>query len=131
MGIFDLLTKAQAEATAKVKTLQKKIGETAEQLTAASLANSNSKAAPSKSKKTTKEKLDLSIEGISAQVIKQRDNIKKNGFKHYEFIANRGCCATCAALDGKHFAISRLKIGVNAPPMHDGCRCSIAAWVDD
>lgn len=76
-------------------------------------------------------KPDLSIAGISKQILAQRDSMIKNGFEQYEFIANRGCCDICAKLDGKHFAISRMKIGVNAPPMHDGCRCSIASYVND
>lgn len=73
---------------------------------------------------------DVSIEGISKQILKQRDDIRRNGFKRYVFIANRNCCPICADLDGKSFPISKLKIGVNAPPMHDGCTCSIAAWED-
>lgn len=71
------------------------------------------------------------VDGVSKQILKQRDSLQRNGFKEYEFIANRGCCAACAALNGKHFPISKLKIGVTAPPMHDGCRCSIAAYEDD
>jgi hypothetical protein len=133
MSIFDLLNKVQSATIEKVEMLQKKIEETAEQLTVATLANpkEKNKAAPNKNKKKpAQKKPDLSVEGISVHIIKQRDNIKKNGFRHYEFIANRDCCATCAALDGKHFPISKLKIGVNAPPMHDGCSCSIAAWED-
>lgn len=80
--------------------------------------------------KHTPPKPDLSIEGISKQILLQRDSIRKNGFKEYEFIANRNCCEVCAKLDGKHFPISALKIGVNAPPMHEGCKCSIAAYED-
>lgn len=71
------------------------------------------------------------VDGASKQTLKQRDSVIKNGFAEYKFIANRDCCAICAALDRKHFPISKLKIGVNAPPMHDGCRCSIAAYEDD
>ena len=73
----------------------------------------------------------LSIEDISKQTIKQRDSLVKNGFTKYEYIANSGCCDICAKLNGKHFAISRLKIGVNAPPMHEGCRCSIASYMSN
>ncbi len=80
--------------------------------------------------KTAKEKPDLSIDGISAQIIKQRDSMKKNGFKHYVIVASKNCCDVCAAMNGKHFPVSDLVIGVNAPPMHDGCRCSISAWED-
>lgn len=78
----------------------------------------------------TPAKPDLSIEGISAQIIKQRDSIMRNGFKHYTFIANKDCCDICAAINGKHFPISSFEIGVNAPPMHDRCKCSIAAYED-
>lgn len=81
--------------------------------------------------KATRAKPDLSIEGISKQILAQRDSMIKSGFKKYEFIANRGCCDICAKLDGKHFAISKMKIGVNAPPMHEGCRCSISAYEDE
>lgn len=80
--------------------------------------------------KHTPPKPDLSIEGISKQILLQRDSIRKNGFSEYEFIANRNCCEICARLNGKHFPISALKIGVNAPPMHEGCKCSIAAYED-
>lgn len=76
-------------------------------------------------------KPDHSIEGITKQIIASKDNIIKNGFKGYTFHANSGCCKACAALNGKHFPISKFNIGVNAPPMHDGCRCSISAYNDD
>lgn len=78
----------------------------------------------------TKPKPDRSIEGISAQILAQRDSLKSDGIKEYEFMANSGCCEICAKLNGKHFALSKLEIGVNAPPMHDGCRCAIAGYFD-
>ena len=64
------------------------------------------------------------------QIIAQRDSFVRNGFKKYTFIANRGCCNVCGELNGKHFPVKKLQIGVNAPPMHEGCRCSIAAYSD-
>ena len=79
----------------------------------------------------TPPKRDRSIEGISKQILAERDSMIKNGFKQYEFIANSNCCEKCAALNGKNFRASAMKIGVNAPPMHEGCCCSIAAWEDD
>lgn len=71
-----------------------------------------------------------SVEDISGQILAARNSIIANGFKKYEFIANRNCCEVCARLNGKHFPISSFKIGVNAPPMHEGCSCSIAAYED-
>lgn len=78
----------------------------------------------------TPPKTDRSVEGISKQILEQRDSFRRNGFKEYTFIANSGCCAECQRLHNKHFPISKLKIGVNAPPLHEGCRCSIAAYSD-
>ena len=73
---------------------------------------------------------EQTIEDISPQIIAMRDSLARNGFNEYEFLANRNCCEICAKLNGKHFLLSKLEIGVNAPPMHDGCSCSIAAYSD-
>lgn len=56
----------------------------------------------------------------------------KYGIKEFEFFADTDneTCDKCAALDGKKFKISKAKIGVNAPPMHDGCRCCILPIID-
>ena len=75
-------------------------------------------------------KPDISIEGISKQILEARDSMRRNGFTHYEYIANHDACDVCRQLNKKVFPISQLKIGVNAPPMHEGCRCSIAAYSD-
>lgn len=60
----------------------------------------------------------------------QKQSFIRNGFKHYEFIANAGCCPICSAKDGKHFEVDKMMPGENAPPMHPHCRCSTAAWED-
>ena len=61
----------------------------------------------------------------------QKQSFIRNGFDHYEFLANMGCCPVCSALNGKHFPVSKMMPGENAPPMHPNCRCSTAAWEDD
>lgn len=93
------------------------------------LKNTQVKEQP-KAAKVAASKTDTSLAGISKQILAQRASMRKNGFKEYEFIANKKCCEKCAALNGKHFLLSDLKIGVNAPPMHEGCSCSIAAYED-
>ena len=60
----------------------------------------------------------------------QKQSFMRNGFDHYEFIVNTGCCDVCAALNGKHFEVAKMMPGENAPPMHPHCRCSTAAWED-
>lgn len=62
------------------------------------------------------------------QILAQRDSFIRDGVTQYTFIANSSCCEICAKLNGKHFPVSSLEIGVNAPPMHDKCRCSIAGY---
>lgn len=61
----------------------------------------------------------------------QKQSFIRNGFEHYEFIVNSGCCPICLGLNGKHFRVDKMMPGENAPPMHPNCRCSTAAWEDD
>ena len=61
----------------------------------------------------------------------QKQSFIRNGFEHYEFIVNSGCCPICLGLNGKHFKVDKMMPGENAPPMHPNCRCSTAAWEDD
>lgn len=61
----------------------------------------------------------------------QKQSFLANGFEMYTFHVNRGCCAACSDLDGKHFKIKDMMPGKNAPPMHPNCRCSVSAYEDD
>ncbi len=76
-------------------------------------------------------KRDNSLESVARQILEQRNQLEDMGIEEYEFIANSGCCSKCKKLDGKHFELSELKIGVNAPPMHEGCRCAISGYEDE
>ena len=60
----------------------------------------------------------------------QKQSLERNGFEEYMFHTNKGCCDVCSALDGKHFKISKMVFGDNAPPMHPNCRCSVSAFED-
>lgn len=60
----------------------------------------------------------------------QRQSFIRNGFEMYTFHVNGGCCDVCAALNGKHFKVSEMMPGENAPPMHPHCRCSTSAYED-
>lgn len=50
----------------------------------------------------------------------------------YQFLATLDdrTCPICGKLDGKIFYVKDRKIGINCPPMHDGCRCTTAAVID-
>ena len=54
----------------------------------------------------------------------------KAGYSEYEFMATSDdrTCPSCSALDGKHFLINDAIVGLNYPPMHEGCRCTTIAY---
>lgn len=117
MGLFDYLSKSQEKILkAQEKINNKYLGE-------------HIPPRPAKSK--PKQNAVKQKPSASEQILKQKASFVRNGFKEYEFIANKSCCEICAKLNGKHFSISKLQIGVNAPPMHEGCKCSIAAYEDE
>ena len=60
----------------------------------------------------------------------QRQSFVRNGFEMYTFHANSGCCKHCQDLNGKHFKVSEMMPGENAPPVHPNCRCSTSAYED-
>lgn len=72
----------------------------------------------------------MRTEMVRVETEAQRESYKRNGWDLYEFIVNRNCCDICAELDGKRFAVDKMQIGLNAPPMHPNCRCSTAPYED-
>ena len=59
-----------------------------------------------------------------------RDSLIANGFKEYKVVSSLDACEKCKELSDKHFPISEMQIGVNAPPFHDGCMCAISGYKD-
>lgn len=55
------------------------------------------------------------------------------GVKEYEFVATLDdrTSEICQDMDGKHFKLTDMKPGTNAPPMHCNCRSCIAPYFDD
>lgn len=60
----------------------------------------------------------------------QKQSFERNGFTQYTFLALGDACDVCKALDDRHFNVKDMMPGLNAPPMHPNCRCSIAAYED-
>lgn len=70
---------------------------------------------------------------IQNQAAKQR--YQDTGITKYEFLGREesdGCghSPDCHKLDGQVFLLAEMKVGVNAPPMHPNCRCSVAPVVE-
>lgn len=55
---------------------------------------------------------------------------ESQGFKEFMYITSAGCCAHCAALDGKTYKIKGSMPGTDVPPMHPNCRCAVATHMN-
>lgn len=67
---------------------------------------------------------------LRVQIEADMQSLIRNGYEEYRFLAQNSACSVCAALHGKHFKVADMKIGVNAPPMHPNCHCSVSAYMD-
>ena len=74
----------------------------------------------------------LRTEQARVQIEAQKESYKSENISEYEYIACglADCCDVCRALDGKHYKVSKMVTGENAPPMHPSCHCSTAPWFD-
>lgn len=74
----------------------------------------------------------MTTEMCRLQTAVQKESFERNGYKEYMFITsgNDNVCPDCEALHGQHFKVSEMKAGVNAPPMHPRCHCSVAGYMD-
>ena len=64
------------------------------------------------------------------------DQAKASGAEEYQFVAieDSRTCARCLKKNGKVYKISEKKVGLNCPPLHPHCRCTIIAryaWEND
>ena len=65
--------------------------------------------------------------------VAQKDAYKELDVEEYEFVGTLDgrTCDDCGELDGKHFPLSEMSPGLNAPPMHPYCRCTTCPYFDD
>lgn len=74
----------------------------------------------------------LRTEFARVRVGAQLDSIKQAGADEVVFIdAGPDTCVHCQHLNGQHFLISKLEVGVNQPPIHPNCRCSLGIYLED
>ena len=61
-----------------------------------------------------------------------KDSYERNDIGEYEYMAvNAKACPICKKLDGKIFKVSKMRAGLNAPPMHPNCHCTTAPTFND
>jgi SPP1 gp7 family putative phage head morphogenesis protein len=63
----------------------------------------------------------------------ETEALKDAGFGEYEYIATKDerTCPVCGRLDGRVYKLDSKKPGVNFPPMHPNCRCTIGTVMED
>lgn len=71
----------------------------------------------------------LGTELARVQVQANLLSIKESGFEEFTFIAAAGCCKDCQEANGEHYKVDDAKDGLNLPPVHPNCRCTIAPYM--
>ena len=68
--------------------------------------------------------------GHQLQIKGKLKTIAQSGRSQYSYICENAdsSCEICQNLDGQIFDINEAEAGINLPPMHPNCRCSIAAY---
>ena len=63
----------------------------------------------------------------------QKDAYAELDVEEYEIVStlDNRTCGDCGEFDGKHFPMSEMSPGVNAPPFHPYCRCTTCPYFDD
>ncbi|WP_163579116.1 minor capsid protein [Gracilibacillus saliphilus] len=72
----------------------------------------------------------LRTEMTRIQTDVQKDSFEQSDYKTYGWVTEPTACKKCKAMDGKVFYVSKMKPGVNAPPIHPNDKCSIFAIQD-
>ena len=75
---------------------------------------------------------DIAFQNKILHAKREKQSYKECGVKKYRYLAtlDSRTCPICGNLDGKVFAVSEMKIGVNCPPMHPECRCTTVAAIE-
>lgn len=72
-------------------------------------------------------KIQLKKEASYLAIQQEIESYRNFGLTEYKFLCNDCACEICSSLNGKVFFISDAKLGINLPPMHHGCKCTIIA----
>lgn len=84
------------------------------------------------------EELDNIICSAGTRITAERDSEQfKKDFEYYKIAPCPDACSKCKKMSKKTFRFKNKKIGVNYPPLHKGCRCTITIeenwdkWMED
>lgn len=65
--------------------------------------------------------------------LSQNDSFKELGVEEYEIVEtlDNTSCDECGEMDGQHFPLSEMEVGINAPPFHPYCRGTTCPYFED
>ena len=75
----------------------------------------------------------LYTEASAVTTLAEKDCYEDLGVGEYEILAtlDQKTSEICRSMDGKHFPVSEMRTGVNAPPFHPHCRTDTCPYFDD
>lgn len=75
----------------------------------------------------------LYTEASAVTTLAEKDCYDELGVGEYEILAtlDQKTSEICRSMDGKHFPVSEMRTGVNAPPFHPHCRTDTCPYFDD
>jgi len=68
-----------------------------------------------------------------AQTLAELEALLENGVEYFVIVesGNDNICDYCVGRAGLVYRVDELEVGVNAPPFHPNCGCTIRAWVGE
>lgn len=75
----------------------------------------------------------ITYEDLLLEAEEQRKQLDALGAEKYRILGTLDfeTCSKCGKMDGKVFDLKDYKPGVNAPPFHNDCRCTIILYLED
>lgn len=75
----------------------------------------------------------INTEGAYFSTLSRKNTFQELDVEEYEIVStlDNKTSEICQDMDGKHFPVSQMKIGVNAPPFHVNCRTTTVPYFND
>lgn len=67
----------------------------------------------------------------NCEIRETNDNYDVTGYYQILSVLDLSTCDICGSLDGKIFKNKDATVGINYPPFHQGCRCTVVQYFDD
>ena len=75
----------------------------------------------------------INTEGAYFSTLSRKNTFQELDVEEYEIVStlDKRTSEICQDMDGKHFPVYQMKIGVNAPPFHVNCRTTTVPYFND